>query len=133
MKYMTSPLLLKGSSHMLPVMHATQYPGAYFLSNSCCQTTGKYISSFHHLREPSAGSNFLSFLTVLSSGNLSDIDHNKKHLCHFWSWSVPFLVNISGLKPVTVGLGIAAVVPVCTTRPAPEPPSLLCLYNASLG
>ena len=28
---------------MLHFMHVTQYPGAYYLSNSCRQTTGKYI------------------------------------------------------------------------------------------
>ena len=49
MKYINTPALLKGSSHVLPSMHVTQYPGAYFLSNSCCQTTGKYISRNMHL------------------------------------------------------------------------------------
>ena len=34
---------------MLPFMHITQYPGVYFLSNSCCQTTLKYISQNMHL------------------------------------------------------------------------------------
>ena len=67
MKYITTPLLHvhKGAA-TCSLSCTSQYPGAYFLSNPCRQTTGKYISwNIHLSRHSLSCMNYYMQLTPL--------------------------------------------------------------------